>query len=97
MNEKIDVLAVMDAAHATFDNLRHERRHADDALRQSMHWTARIEEIIKARAAIAELIERERKVREALRYVMACVGNSGAVEHAAREAAEAVLAEGDDT
>lgn len=49
-----DVLAVIDAAHGSFDNLRHERR--GDAIQDQL-WSRRIAELLKARAAVVALIE----------------------------------------
>jgi aspartate/methionine/tyrosine aminotransferase len=64
-------------------------RHVTNPAAVTLHTAAGLRE---ARAAVAELMEREQSLAKALRYVMACVGDSGMLEHAARAAAESALA-----
>ena len=78
-----DVLAVLEAAIDEADGLLNEHGAA--------LYGDHCRKLREARAAVAELIETKRALASALRYVMACVGDSGSIEHAAREAAVAAL------
>lgn len=53
---KVDPLAVLGAAAATFDNLRFESRHKNDAAAKDAFWSGRIADITDSCTAIATLI-----------------------------------------
>jgi sigma54-dependent transcription regulator len=79
--QKVDVLAVMNASSASFDNRRFEQRHANDRTSEAF-WTGRIAEMIAARAAVADLIEAatitadllDDETAYRLRIALSCIG-----------------------
>lgn len=61
-SKQVDVLGALDAAAVSFDNIRFERRGDPNAERLDVYWSTRIDEVMEARAAVAELIDAAREI-----------------------------------